>query len=59
MHLVAVDTQRFIKISRHLYCYRRCCNIYIFFFRCYCYPFSFFFFKVELYNLIDLIKVYS
>ena len=59
MHLVVVDTQRFVKISRHLYCYRRCCNIYIYIFRCYCYPFSFFFFKVELYNLIDLIKVYS
>ena len=58
MHLVVVDTQRFVKISRHLYCYHCCCNIY-FFFRCYCYPFSSFFFKVELYNLIDLIKVYS
>ena len=32
MHLVVVDTQRFVKISRHLYCYRCCCNIYIFFF---------------------------
>ena len=32
MHLVVVDTQRFVKISRHLYCYRRCCNIYIYIF---------------------------
>ena len=31
MRLVVVDTQRFVKISRHLYCYRRCCNIYIYF----------------------------
>ena len=30
MHFV-VDTRRFVKISRHLYCYRRCCNIYIYF----------------------------
>ena len=31
MHFVVVDTRRFVKISRHLYCYRRCCNIYIYF----------------------------
>ena len=30
MHFV-VDMRRFVKISRHLYCYRRCCNIYIYF----------------------------
>ena len=29
MHFVVVDTRRFVKISRHLYCYRR--NIYIYF----------------------------
>ena len=31
MHFVVVDTHRFVKISRHLYCYRRCCNIYLYF----------------------------
>ena len=31
MHFVVVDRRRFVKISRHLYCYRRCCNIYIYF----------------------------
>ena len=31
MHFVVVDTHRFVKISRHLFCYRRCCNIYIYF----------------------------
>ena len=29
MYFVVVDTRRFVKISRHLYCYRGCCNIYI------------------------------
>ena len=29
MYSVLVDTRRFVKISRHLYCYRGCCNIYI------------------------------
>ena len=29
MHFVVVDTDRFVKISRHLFCYRRCCNNYI------------------------------
>ena len=40
MHFVVVDTHRFVKISRHLYYYRRCL-IYTHIFRCYCYPFSF------------------
>ena len=31
MYFVVVYTRRFVKISRHLYCYRRCCNIYIYF----------------------------
>ena len=31
MHFVVVDTHRFVKISRHPFCYRRCCNIYIYF----------------------------
>ena len=31
MHFVVVDTHRFVKISRHLYYYRRCCNIYTYF----------------------------
>ena len=31
MHFVVVDTHRFVKISRHLYYYRRCCNIYAYF----------------------------
>ena len=65
-NFVVFVTRRFVKIIRHLYCYRRCCNIYItYIFRCYCYPFSFpfiifiiiiflFFFKVELYILIHL-----
>ena len=28
---IVVDAQRFVKISRHLYCYRGCCNIYMYF----------------------------
>ena len=31
MYFVVVDTRRFVKISRHLYCYRCCCNIYLYF----------------------------
>ena len=31
MYFVVVDTCRFVKISWHLYFYRRCCNIYIYF----------------------------
>ena len=53
MHFVVVDTHRFVKISRHLYCYRRCCNIYLYF-CCYCYRFSFFFFQVEWCNLTNV-----
>ena len=30
MYFVVVDTLRFVKISRHLYCYRGCCNVYIY-----------------------------
>ena len=29
MYFVVVDTRRFVEITRHLYCYRGCCNIYI------------------------------
>ena len=49
--LTVVDTHRFVKISRHLYCYRRCCIVILFLF--------FFFFQVKLYNLIHLINFYS
>ena len=59
MHFVVVDTRRFVKISRHLYCYRRCCNIYIYLSLLLLSFFVFFFFLVELYNLIHLINVYS
>ena len=31
MHFVVVDTYRLVKISRHLYYFRRCCNRYIYF----------------------------
>ena len=54
MQFVVVDTHRFVKISRHLYCYRRCCIVILFLFF-----FLFFFFQVELYNLIHLINFYS
>ena len=30
MHFVVVDTHRFLKISRRLYCSRRYCNIYLY-----------------------------
>ena len=58
MHVVVVDTHSFVKISRHLF-FIVVVVIYTYIFRCYCYPFSFLFFKVELYNLIHLINVYS
>ena len=59
MHFVVVDTHRFVTISRHIFCYRRCCNIYVYFsLLLSSFFFSFFFFLVELYNLIHLINVY-
>ena len=30
MHFVVVDTHRFLKISRRLYCSRRYCNIHLY-----------------------------
>ena len=30
MHFVVFDTHRLVKISRHLYCHRRYCNIDIY-----------------------------
>ena len=31
MHFVVVDNHRLVKIRRHRYYFRRCCNRYIYF----------------------------